>query len=72
MMPEKTSIVLHRAETDRPLPHVTGTALKIEPKPTALSPVIPKPSHTGGTMSEEEKAQARIDAARNTFPHKVA
>jgi hypothetical protein len=68
MMPEKTLVVLHRAETDRPLPHVAGTSIKIEPKPTALSPVIPKPSQTGGTMSDKEKAQARIEAAKNILP----
>jgi len=68
MMPERTSVVLNRAETQNPLPHITGPALKIDPKPTALSPVLPKPSKTGGTMSEEEKAQARIEAAKKLLP----
>jgi hypothetical protein len=41
---------------------------RIEPKPTTLSPVFPMPTQTGGEMSNEEKAQARIDAAKNLFP----
>jgi hypothetical protein len=68
MMPERTSVVLNRSEAQNPLPHITGTPLKIEPKPTTLTPVIPKPSKTGGTMSEEEKAQARIEAAKKLLP----
>jgi len=68
MTPEPTSVLLSRAETERPLPHVSRTMFRIEPKPTTLSPVFPMPTQTGGEMSNEEKAQARIDAAKNLFP----
>lgn len=64
--PIPTSVLLGRVA---PIEHVS-TTIKIEPKATNLSPVIPVKSETGGEMSQEEKAEAQGEAVEETFKKK--
>lgn len=48
-----------------------GRDVRVEPKATTLSPVIPQPAgENARPMSDEEVGQARIEAAKNLFPEK--